>query len=71
MRVWLRSCRGSEQDLLPRMTESWTFAQKEDAADSCLEASALTQVPAGVRKEQELGGSPAFAAPVPFAGCSG
>lgn len=70
MRVWLRICWGSEQELLPCVIASWTLAQKEDTAGSCLEALTLTQVPAGVRKEQELGGS-TFAAPVPFAGCSG
>lgn len=53
------------------MTVRWTLAQNEDTADSCLKVLTLVQVPAGVRKEQERGGSPAFAAPVPFAGCSG
>jgi len=46
------------------MTASWTLVQKEDTADSCLEALTLMQVPAGVRKEQELRDSPAFAAPL-------
>lgn len=71
MRVWLGSCRGPEQELLPLLTASWTLPQKEDAADSCLEALMLTQVPGGLRKKEELGGSPTFASPVAFAGCSG
>lgn len=70
MRAWLRNCCGPEQELLPWLTVSWTFPQKEDAADSCLEALILMQVPTGVRKKEELGGSPTFAAPVAFAGCS-
>lgn len=69
MRAWLRTCHGPEQELLPLLTVSRTLPQKEDAADSCLEALILTQVPGGVRKK-ELGGSSTFAASVAFTGCS-